>query len=306
MEGKRFAWQGIALLPFIDEKRLLSAVEEAESTLTDEERRRNSPLDEVLFITMSNPLSPQVYVLYDKHVDTEVSCLWSQRDFCALVHIKVPFFPSLASLLLQQGEERAAVIEKIDSNESIEINGFIKLCAGKEACPPTFPSPLPSLPDVEDSEVLTALFKNPEFHPHKPRLLDGAVLDPPTITEADFEPTRKMWHELNTLPQNGMVGYSNCTASLIHRTHTHSITVHVQGSSPPYDRRRQFESSAGHMAHAAYQQRMNHGRNYGRQHSGSGYGQVSYSDNRYENHRHSKLSHKHLHQGTRVTLSQFS
>lgn len=92
MEGKRFAWQGIALLPFIDEKRLLSAVEEAETTLTDEESRRNSPLDEVLFITMSNPLSPQVYVLYDKHANTEVSCLWSRRDSCMLVHLEVPFF----------------------------------------------------------------------------------------------------------------------------------------------------------------------------------------------------------------------
>lgn len=75
MEGKRFAWQGVALLPFIEEKRLLASVEDAEKTLTDEETRRNSPLDEVLFITMSNPLSPQVYVLYDKHTHTEVGWL---------------------------------------------------------------------------------------------------------------------------------------------------------------------------------------------------------------------------------------
>ena len=214
MEGKRFAWQGIALLPFIDEKRLLSAVEQAENTLTDEERRRNNPLDEVLFMTMSNTLSPQVYVLYDKHTCTEVSCLWVKKTLVIRrVERQTGTCANLLITVLIQGEERAAVIEKIESNETIEMNGFVKLCAGKEACPPTFASPLSSLPDVEDSEVLTTLFKNPEFHPHIPRLLEGAVLDAPTITEADFEPTKKMWHELNTLPQNEMVRYPKLTKS---------------------------------------------------------------------------------------------
>lgn len=122
------------------------------------------------------------------------------------------------------------MIEKIDSNETIVMNGFVKLCAGKEACPPTFTSPLPSLPDVEDSEVLTTLFKNPEFHPHIPRLLDGVVLDPPTISEADFEPTRKMWHELNTLPQNEMVGHPSLSpTSLVRITHAHNVLLMYPG-----------------------------------------------------------------------------
>lgn len=197
MEGKRFAWQGVVLLPFIDEHRLLTTISEAEKTLTPEESRRNSFLDEVLFVTMSNPLSPQVYVLYDKHVETEVRMVILITLGHLIMHNSCAF--------TIQGEERAAVVEEIESNESIAFNGFLKLCAGKEACPPTFSSPISSLPDVEDSEVLTTLYKNPEPHPHVPKLLDGVVLEPPMVTEADFEPTMRMWHEMNTLPRNETV-----------------------------------------------------------------------------------------------------
>jgi 5'-3' exoribonuclease 2 len=41
MNGKRFAWQGVALLPFIDEARLLEATQPIIDALPDSERRRN-------------------------------------------------------------------------------------------------------------------------------------------------------------------------------------------------------------------------------------------------------------------------
>lgn len=37
LNGKKFAWQGVALLPFVDEKRLFKALIPLHSKLTDEE-----------------------------------------------------------------------------------------------------------------------------------------------------------------------------------------------------------------------------------------------------------------------------
>lgn len=41
MNGKRFAWQGVALLPFIDEARLLGATQPVFDKLCPEDKRRN-------------------------------------------------------------------------------------------------------------------------------------------------------------------------------------------------------------------------------------------------------------------------
>jgi 5'-3' exoribonuclease 2 len=39
LNGKKFAWQGVALLPFVDEKRLFKAIKPYYSELTEEESK---------------------------------------------------------------------------------------------------------------------------------------------------------------------------------------------------------------------------------------------------------------------------
>lgn len=56
LNGKKFAWQGVALLPFIDEKRLLTAMGKRYPHLTEEEKARNEMGRDVLFISDRHPL----------------------------------------------------------------------------------------------------------------------------------------------------------------------------------------------------------------------------------------------------------
>ena len=54
LNGKRQAWQGVALLPFVDEKRLHRTLEHVYSTLTNEERKRNKRDYDRLYIHSEN------------------------------------------------------------------------------------------------------------------------------------------------------------------------------------------------------------------------------------------------------------
>ncbi|KAI9677301.1 MAG: 5'-3' exoribonuclease 2 [Trizodia sp. TS-e1964] len=56
LNGKKFAWQGVALLPFIDETRLLKAMEKKYPLLSAEEAARNALGKDVLLVSDNHPL----------------------------------------------------------------------------------------------------------------------------------------------------------------------------------------------------------------------------------------------------------
>ncbi|OBZ76894.1 5'-3' exoribonuclease 2 [Grifola frondosa] len=72
MNGKRMAWQGVALLPFIEEKRLLDAMGPRYDKLTDEEKRRNRWGNNVLFVFEAHSLYPSLEALYGKRKKDEL------------------------------------------------------------------------------------------------------------------------------------------------------------------------------------------------------------------------------------------
>ena len=56
LNGKKFAWQGVALLPFIDEKRLLEAMATKYPKLSAEDVARNEPGKDALIMSQRHPL----------------------------------------------------------------------------------------------------------------------------------------------------------------------------------------------------------------------------------------------------------
>lgn len=72
MNGKRMAWQGVALLPFIDEKRLLDAMSPRYPQLSEGEVKRNLWGNDVIFAFEENPLYPSLEALYGKRKSSEV------------------------------------------------------------------------------------------------------------------------------------------------------------------------------------------------------------------------------------------
>ncbi|KAF9104471.1 5'-3' exoribonuclease 2 [Mortierella sp. GBA35] len=72
LNGKKFAWQGVALLPFLDPKRLLDAMEPLYSKLTEDEVERNKFGQEVLFVSEKSKLyDPLCDKLYSSRSDEE-------------------------------------------------------------------------------------------------------------------------------------------------------------------------------------------------------------------------------------------
>jgi 5'-3' exoribonuclease 2 len=74
LNGKKFAWQGVALLPFIDEKRLLKAMAKKYPLLSAEDGARNEMGKDVLLVSDSHPLYNELAVKFyskkresDKH-----------------------------------------------------------------------------------------------------------------------------------------------------------------------------------------------------------------------------------------------
>lgn len=168
LNGKKFAWQGVVLLPFIDEQRLISTLEALDSTLSEEEKRRNRRFgDDVLFLRSSHPLSSPISSLlleHRMHLDTR-SNEDSSQSLCRTLD------PSVGNI-------------------SGTIYPYIEPLTGKPQLPgETYPAVLPDVPAIENSSAIACIFRNPKFDSDfvfHARILDGAEPPAPVLTDSDL------------------------------------------------------------------------------------------------------------------------
>ncbi|XP_014676805.1 PREDICTED: 5'-3' exoribonuclease 2-like [Priapulus caudatus] len=153
LNGKKYAWQGVALLPFVDEKRLLKALVDVYPDLTEDEKRRNTRGNDILFVGKDHPA----------------------HDF------------------LEGITEGSGVTDwvPIDTKLTSGMGGIIftdqlAICNGG-----TVVSPLPAedCPDLPNNTAISVKFKDPEYPAgfiFPAKVLPGAKPPAPSLKPGDF------------------------------------------------------------------------------------------------------------------------
>ncbi|MCL7025814.1 hypothetical protein MKW94_018183 [Papaver nudicaule] len=165
MNGKRFAWQGVVKLPFINETELLAQTDKLEETLTVEEKARNSLMLDLLYVSVNHPLAPQISSYY------------------------------YYLLSLPPTETRYA--REIDTNASGGMNGYLWF-GERNGHRETIPSPVRGLGKIVNNLVLNASYLNPNTHRHIPEPPKGVVMPVKVVGPYDVKPFPVLWHEDNS------------------------------------------------------------------------------------------------------------
>lgn len=172
MNGKKMSWQGVALLPFIDPKRLLEAMADDYLKLAEDEIHRNTWGNDVLFVADEHPLYPFFESLYGKRKNPDVSLKSNAYELVLISHCQpVPIDPKLSK----------------------GVNGSV---LPNPDCIPgsTYYSPLSTkeAPDIKNDRSLSALYFFPkQLTPHRSVLLPGLQRPTRQLSWADTNATQR-------------------------------------------------------------------------------------------------------------------
>ncbi|KAI0223306.1 5'-3' exoribonuclease 2 [Lamellibrachia satsuma] len=151
LNGKKYAWQGVALLPFVDEKRLRKALEDVYPDLTAGEKMRNTRGADRLFV--------------GKH--------HSSHDFL--------------EALYEEGGNSEAV--ELDTNKTEGMGGLVWRDHHVVMTNQTLTSPVPQLEDLHNNQAICIQYSDPKFDPDyifSAQRLKNAIIPAPTLKPEDF------------------------------------------------------------------------------------------------------------------------
>ncbi|KAJ1656552.1 5'-3' exoribonuclease 2 [Dispira simplex] len=247
LNGKKFDWQAVVLLPFINADRLHAALENVMDTLSEEEQQRNTPGNNSILVGPDSPLYPTLCDLYSKPRDSDKE----------------------TQLVLKPTERDCTA-------------GFLR---HDPECIPhtTYYTPFQELdmPNVKDNMCLSAIFILPDNDPsrrHRTTLLPGVRQPRKILTRRDIDFVEMNKNNLQSgNPQHRGrfgAGHSENWAQYHHRQgHQPSGK---DGTPPSYgggsDRSHtpRYGAQRIHPAHSDYRQRPYHVPHHGDSyHSGS-------------------------------------
>jgi len=156
LNGKKFQWQAVTLLPFCDQKRLLAAIEPLWDTLTDDQKRMNSFGTSQVYVNAHHPMARTMIALNAAGKD-------------------------------QSPEEQKKNKQKINVQESQGMGGYVQSYGDVKMPGDDVKSYTGKNPTVKNCQVISAVYEMPDFKPHVTCLLPGAEPHEPVLTAKDFD-----------------------------------------------------------------------------------------------------------------------
>lgn len=147
MNGAKMSWQGIPLLPFIDEERLLAAVKAKYHLLTDDERDRNTLKHDQLYISHFN-----------KNYQRFLQGLYKD---------------SLTEIKFRYG--KSGLAGTASKTEGFDPEGITK-----------YPLKEGDMPDLDNKELLSVVYTMPAKRQGKSMLLNGFISHEKALTSDDI------------------------------------------------------------------------------------------------------------------------
>lgn len=159
LNGKKQLWQGVLLLPFIDEKRLLAAMHTKYPLLTEDEVRRNSFGDDALIFSTKHPLYADVATNF-----------YSKKATAPKFKIDTKHSEGLAG--------------KISKNEKFSPNSSLEF---------PLPTTQEQFTSLDSNEAVSVHYSMPTIPGlHKSMLLPGINFPEPVLNYQDVQSTREM------------------------------------------------------------------------------------------------------------------
>ncbi|XP_055908487.1 5'-3' exoribonuclease 2 homolog isoform X2 [Eupeodes corollae] len=143
LNGKKFAWQGVALLPFVDERRLFKALKPYYSLLTDAEVKRNKCGDSRLYISTGNDQYKILKAQYTNKISLDIEVPISMQGMGGLM---------------------------LTAEENIPLQGLLQ-------------SPIKGLKDICGNDVITVRYRDPKYDADFvfPAVRLENAIDPPNV-----------------------------------------------------------------------------------------------------------------------------
>lgn len=214
LNGKKWAWQGVALLPFIDESRLLESVAKIYPLLKPEDLARNAMGHDTLLVS-------------DSH----------------------PFYEDVAGRFYSKKQDTDKYKIKVGTSEGL-VGTVTKDPAFLPRSRLAYPLQEGNMPDLEEDCTMSLYYELPvSKNIHKSMLLRGVKLNPPTLSQADIEQAANRADRRGPsyggapLPRGNYRGGSRGWHRGSHNPTSHSY--HSQGYGPPHQQQHSYGQSYG-------------------------------------------------------------